>query len=207
MVDRLARLLFFAGIAAALVLGGVYLGWFRLPPVPYLEASVDAVRDWRKHWKSYLGVEPTKFIRPAPTTGSGVTLLTDAASGAAPKLAPIAFEPNTTTPTAQGRSVLAALAKTLQDQAKLRVQVCGRTTLQDREAALQKEALPDVSDPIYPTSVADLRAGLGQLAQTRTTVIRQALDAEFGIRRGRVLECRSYYDHEDNGTPRVEIRF
>ncbi|MGE3291488.1 MAG: arylsulfotransferase family protein [Geminicoccaceae bacterium] len=77
MVDRLARLLFFAGIAVALVLGGVYLGWFRLPPVPQLDASVEALRDWRKHWKSYLGIEPTKFIRPAPTAGSGVTLHLD----------------------------------------------------------------------------------------------------------------------------------
>ena len=74
MIDRLARLLFYAGLAMALVLGGVYVGWFRLPPVPQLSASVDAVRDWRQNWKSYLGVEPSKFIRSAPTQGAGLTV-------------------------------------------------------------------------------------------------------------------------------------
>lgn len=80
MMDRFARLLFLAGLAAVLMLGGIYLGWFHLPPVTYLEASGDAVHDWRKNWKSYLNVEPSKFIRPAPTAGAGVTVDVDGAA-------------------------------------------------------------------------------------------------------------------------------
>ncbi len=136
-----------------------------------------------------------------------LNLLVDAASGSAPKLAPITFDANTITPDAQGATILASLAKLLRDEEKLTVQVCGRTTLQDRTAALAKQALPPESDPIYPVAVADLRAGLGQLAQARTTAVRHALDEQYGIRRGRVLECRSYFDDQDNGPPRVEIKF
>jgi hypothetical protein len=74
MIDRLAKVLFLAGLCALMVLGGLYLGWKRLPPVSQIEKSSEAVRDWRKHWRSYVGLEPTKFIRPAPTEGSGLTL-------------------------------------------------------------------------------------------------------------------------------------
>ena len=58
----------------ALVLGGLYVGWKRLWPVAQIQEASDAVWDWRVNWKSYVGLEPTKFIRPAPTVGSGVTL-------------------------------------------------------------------------------------------------------------------------------------
>lgn len=137
-----------------------------------------------------------------------VTLLSSVAGSDVPQLAPITFEPNTDTPDANGKTVLAALTKLLQEQPKLSVQVCGRATLQDRAAALAKEALPDESDPIYPVAVSDLRAGLGQLAQARTTVIRRALsDESSDIRRGRVRECRSEYNEQDNGPPRAEIKF
>jgi hypothetical protein len=74
MVDRLAKLLFLVGVGALLGLGGLYLGWKRLPPVPWIEEGSEALRDWRDHWKSYAGLEPTKFIRPARTLGSGVTV-------------------------------------------------------------------------------------------------------------------------------------
>lgn len=136
-----------------------------------------------------------------------VTLIAGAAEGAAPKLAPVTFEANTDSPNAQGKTILDALATLLRDQPKLKVQVCGRATQQDRAAALEKQALPDESDPIYPTAVADLRAGLGQLAQARTSVVRRILSDEFGIPRRQVLECRSAYEEQDAGAPRVEIKF
>ncbi len=74
MIDRVAKLFFLLGCCAFLLLGGLYVGWKRLPPVAMIEESSDAIRDWRKNWKSYAGLEPTKFIRPAPTIGSGLTL-------------------------------------------------------------------------------------------------------------------------------------
>ncbi len=74
MIDRLAKLVFLLGFCAVLVLGGLYVGWKRLPPVEQVEEAADAIRDWRTNWRSYAGLEPTKFIRPAPTEGSGLTL-------------------------------------------------------------------------------------------------------------------------------------
>lgn len=136
-----------------------------------------------------------------------VTLLAGAAEGSVPKLAPISFEANTDVPDAQGKTVLEALATLLRDQSKLKVQVCGRATQADRQAALQKQALPDESDPIYPTSVADLRAGLGQLAQARTSVVRRILSDQYSIPRRQVLECRSAYEESDPGAPRLAIKF
>lgn len=74
MIDRLAKLVFLLGFCAVLVLGGLYIGWKRLPPVAQIEEASDAIWDWRVNWKSYLKLEPTKFIRPAPTVGSGLTV-------------------------------------------------------------------------------------------------------------------------------------
>jgi Domain of Unknown Function (DUF748). len=136
-----------------------------------------------------------------------VTLIAGAAEGSVPKLAPVTFESNTDTPDAQGKQILDSLATLLRDQPKLKVQVCGRATQQDRATQLAKEALPDPSDPIYPVAVGDMRAGLGQLAQARTSVVRRILSDEFGIPRRQVLECRSAYEEQDTGAPRVEIKF
>jgi hypothetical protein len=72
--DRVARLLFVLGLAALLALTGIVIGWYRWPPAPQIDASVAAFRDWRTHWKSYLGSEPTKYLRPARYPGEGVVI-------------------------------------------------------------------------------------------------------------------------------------
>src|SRR5262245_21602853 len=51
MIDRAAKLLFLLGVCAVLVLGGLYIGWKRLPPVAQVEEAAEAIRDWRTNWK------------------------------------------------------------------------------------------------------------------------------------------------------------
>lgn len=84
----LDRLLFGLGVAAFVFLGGIYVGWYRLPPTGELQSAFEAARDWRVHWRSYLGLKPTKYVRPNAVAGPdlppqvsaqaqpGVTLLT-----------------------------------------------------------------------------------------------------------------------------------
>jgi hypothetical protein len=74
MIDRIARVLFFLGVAALLVLAGITIGWYRVPPATSLDKGVEALRDWRKNWKSYVGTEPTKFLRPSRYPGEGVVV-------------------------------------------------------------------------------------------------------------------------------------
>lgn len=74
MLDRIAKGLFVAGLAALPVLAGLAIGRYRLPPAPQLNAGVDALQDWRMNWKSYLGREPTKFLRKARYPGAGVVV-------------------------------------------------------------------------------------------------------------------------------------
>lgn len=74
MVDRFARLLFGLGVLTLILLLGIYLGWRKLPPAPQLDAATEAARDLRQHWRTYAGVEPTKFLRPARGPGAGVTV-------------------------------------------------------------------------------------------------------------------------------------
>lgn len=74
MIDRLAKILFALGVAALLVLAGIAIGWFRLPPAPQIEAGIEAFRDLRNNWRSYVGTVPTKFLRPSRYPGQGVTV-------------------------------------------------------------------------------------------------------------------------------------
>ena len=74
MLDRIAKALFVLGLAALVVLAGVVVGWYRLPPAPQIDASVDALQDWRTNWRSYLGLEPVKFLRKARYPGEGVVV-------------------------------------------------------------------------------------------------------------------------------------
>lgn len=74
MIDRVAKALFLVGAAALLALAGVVVGLHRLPPARQIEAGLAAARDWQRNWRSYLGVEPTKYLRQARYPGEGVVL-------------------------------------------------------------------------------------------------------------------------------------
>ncbi len=66
------KILFGTGLAVVLFLVGVAADRYEIFPVPYLNAAVDAARDWRANWRHYLGIE-SKWVRPNPRSGGGVT--------------------------------------------------------------------------------------------------------------------------------------
>ncbi len=74
MLDRIAKALFALGAAFFLILAGIVVGRQELPPTPQIDAGLEAVQDWRKYWRSYLGIEPAKFLRRARYPGSGVVI-------------------------------------------------------------------------------------------------------------------------------------
>lgn len=57
------RLLFGLGLAACMFFAGMVVGWYRLPPSVQIDAAIEAARDLKRHWRSYAGVEPTKYLR------------------------------------------------------------------------------------------------------------------------------------------------
>src|SRR5690349_7735515 len=59
------RLLFGLGVAVFVFLAGIVVGWYRLPPSVQIDAAIEAGRDLKRHWRSYAGIEPTKYLRPA----------------------------------------------------------------------------------------------------------------------------------------------
>jgi Arylsulfotransferase (ASST) len=61
-------------------LGGMATAHYRLAPYTAILDAVGAGRDWRAHWRSYLGIAPTKFLRPAKGRGEGVVLHVPGAS-------------------------------------------------------------------------------------------------------------------------------
>jgi hypothetical protein len=68
------RVVFALGCAAFVFMGGMYVGWYRLPPAAQMGDGVDAARDWWTNWRSYAGLDPVKFLRPSRYPGSGVVL-------------------------------------------------------------------------------------------------------------------------------------
>ena len=68
------RRVFACGVAACIFMGGIYVGWHRLPPATQFNDGVDAAKDWWSNWRSYAGLAPVKFLRPSHNPGSGVVL-------------------------------------------------------------------------------------------------------------------------------------
>jgi hypothetical protein len=58
------RLLFGLGMAVFVFIAGIVVGWYRLPPSVQIDTAIEAGRDLQRHWRSYAGIEPTKYLRP-----------------------------------------------------------------------------------------------------------------------------------------------
>jgi hypothetical protein len=66
------KLAFAAACALLVYLAGMASAYYRLLPYTTIRDSVRAARDWRAHWRSYLGIAPTKFLVPADGEDQGV---------------------------------------------------------------------------------------------------------------------------------------
>jgi Arylsulfotransferase (ASST) len=55
-------------------LGGMATAYYRLLPYTTIRNAVRAAGDWQAHWRSYLGIAPTKFLVPAEGESEGVVV-------------------------------------------------------------------------------------------------------------------------------------
>jgi hypothetical protein len=68
------KLLFAAACTLLVYVGGMATAHYRLRPYTTIVDAVIAARDWRAHWRSYLGIAPTKFLLPAEGAEGGTVV-------------------------------------------------------------------------------------------------------------------------------------
>jgi hypothetical protein len=74
VLERVAKAIFAFGCAILIFGAGAFVGLRRLPPSNLIEFAAEGANDWLRHWRSYLGVEPAKFLFPSLHPGDGVVL-------------------------------------------------------------------------------------------------------------------------------------
>ncbi len=72
-LDRWAGVLFCISLVLAAFAFGVGVGWYRWFPFQLIQTGKQDLVDFRRYWKSDLGIEPTRHLKPARYEGSGVT--------------------------------------------------------------------------------------------------------------------------------------
>jgi hypothetical protein len=143
-------------------------------------------------------------LAPIAVATLPVRLVARAATGGPPKFDPIPFEAGRAKVGPNGAVHLDTIADLLRSRKSLRIKVCGRTTAQDLDAYLARQAAS--GSETAPESIID-RADdfLATLAWRRTVEVRRQLLTERGVREQQVDECRPFFDRNDYGLPRVEI--
>jgi hypothetical protein len=154
-----------------------------------------------------------------------VSLVSRVIGQSVPTLDPVRFAPGSAALDETAKAYLDELGKLLLERPKLRVRVCGLATASDQKllagdrspAAAETDAPPDavvppagtepVSSPITaePDSSAAPADALAELAIERQRVVRRSLLEREGVDVKRVSACRSLFDPDDTGDPRVEI--
>ena len=132
-----------------------------------------------------------------------VSLLANAAGGGGPIFEPIPFEDGSNAITANGETMVSALADVLKDRRQLRLLVCGKATAADASAVLSREG-ERASGPGREAAIERLAPQLWSLAGERTAAIRRAL-VDAGAQPKQVAECRTTFDAADTKPPRVEV--
>ena len=147
------------------------------------------------------------MLAPFQLAFAPVALIASAAgAGGSMTFNPIPFDPGASDLNSTGRDTAAALARVLQERDKLKLRVCGRATAQDLAAALGEKA-PPPPGPERDQALEKLGGKLEALASERTAETRRALIEQSGAKPWQVGECRSAFDPDDTGAPRVEITF
>jgi peptidoglycan hydrolase-like protein with peptidoglycan-binding domain len=180
------------------------------PSVDYSEAINAAIGN------ALLAVFPPTMV---------ASLLSRVAGQAVPTLDPVLFAPGSAALDEKATAYLDKLGKFLVEQPKLRVRVCGLSTASDRKfvagdslpSGTETAAPPDPgipptgkapdsgTDQAEASSSAALAETLAELAVERQRVVRRSLLEREGIDVKRVSACRSSFEPDDPGDPRVEI--
>lgn len=74
MLKSLDKVLFALGLFGLVFGFGVAVGEYKLFPYQVARDGANAARDLQLNWKSYLHMEPTKYLFPARVEGEGVTV-------------------------------------------------------------------------------------------------------------------------------------
>jgi peptidoglycan hydrolase-like protein with peptidoglycan-binding domain len=156
-----------------------------------------------------------------------VSMLSKIGKGGGASFEPVEFAPGSAELDDTDRAYLDNVVAFLNEHPRLSLKVCGRATAMDwqHHTALtqtQAQSSPEAKSkeaPTAPTASTQAKAqpvqtpsdpgpvaeSLKQLALERKKVVRSYLVKQRQIDAARVPECRSTYEAEDQGSPRVEI--
>lgn len=145
-----------------------------------------------------------------------VSMLSSMQKGLAgvPSFEPFVFAPGSAELDENATAYANKLSDLLNDKPKLSLQVCGRATAADLEAAAG--SLPAAGDAANAEAVAAAAAAraelagqyetqLRELAVERTRAVRRYLINEKGVEAKRLGECRTEFSAEDTDPPRVMV--
>jgi hypothetical protein len=167
-----------------------------------------------------------------PPLAIAALLTEDGDGGNAPGFKPITFPAGSGELSPESQDLAQHLANLLAERPKLTLKVCGRATAEDfdifaarkrvdsgtisqapeeEEAAASDDgsgedtANAEVATPDTAALMEEARSSLSELATERTHAVHAFLVKTKGIDPKRVAECRSTFEPEDKGPPRVEV--
>lgn len=140
------------------------------------------------------------------------SMLSGVAKGGGATFEPIAFAPGSAELDDTGRAYADQLSGFLGEHPKLSLRICGRSTAQDNPQAKTTGAPtkgeitpPAESKGPGASEAAQASSKLRELAIERAQKVRNYLVKDRGTNTDQVPECRSTFDSEDSGQPRVEV--
>ncbi|MBK8176483.1 MAG: DUF748 domain-containing protein [Rhodospirillales bacterium] len=149
------------------------------------------------------GALQAAVLAPFQLAFAPVALIASVAGGGGMTFEPVPFEPNSSALNGTAKDMAAGLVRVLTERDKLSLKVCGRSTIQDLDAALVEAGAP-ASGPGRDKKAEELAGWLWSLAGERTANFRRAL-IDAGANARQVSECRTAYDPKDTKPPRVEV--
>jgi hypothetical protein len=157
----------------------------------------DAIR------QALTGALQAAVLAPFQLAFAPVALIAKAAGGGLMTFQPLPFQPGEGDLDSEGQDIAAGLARVLAEREKLKIKVCGQSTMADL-AAVADDPVPPPG-PQRDALMEELRPKLQALASDRTAAVRRALINDGGAKPRQVGECRSTFDPADDKPPRADV--
>lgn len=133
---------------------------------------------------------------------------------------PIVFSPGSKKMNREAKAYSDSILVLLNEQPKLSLDICGRSTYEDLATKAKLPSIPQVNESqeegsdsnvdniVIPNEVLEkYEDKMIELAVERTEAVRTYLVDKKGAGPGRVAECKPKFDANDLGPPRVDITF
>ncbi|NIP31110.1 MAG: DUF748 domain-containing protein, partial [Candidatus Dadabacteria bacterium] len=133
---------------------------------------------------------------------------------------PIKFSPGSKKMNREAKDYSKSILALLNEQPKLSLDICGRSTYEDLATKAKLPSKPQVNENqeegsessldniVIPNEVLEkYEDKMVELAIERTEAVRTYLIDKQGADPGRIAECRPFFDPNDLGPPRVDITF